>query len=94
MDTEGWLRLAATPGLDDEGLAWVLERFATGDELLRQSRRAGTPLAHLGAAMDQSRVDEALTWLDQGHRQLVHRLHPACLKQAPGLLDLTLCALT
>jgi DNA processing protein len=65
------------PGLDDEGLAWILERFATGRELLRQSGRAGTPLAALGAALDERRMDEALGWLDHGRRQLVHRAHPA-----------------
>jgi DNA processing protein len=94
VDAEGWIRLAATPGLDEEGLAWVLERFATGAELLRQPGRAGTPLAALGGGLEEARVEEALRWLDHDHRHLVHRQHPAWPQLLRDVADAPLALFT
>ncbi len=77
MDVEGWLLLAAVPGLDDRELAWILERFDSGRALRSAPRAPGTPLARLGAAPDSPPPDDTLRWLDHPHRHLVHREHPA-----------------
>ncbi len=77
MDTEGWIRLAATPGLDLEKLDWALERFDRSAALIAEARRPGSPLARLGTGIGDTRVAEALAWLDHDGRHLIHRRHPS-----------------
>ena len=77
MDAEGWIRLAATPGLDARLLGWALERFDRSATLTAEASRSGSPLARLGTALDDSRIAESLAWLEHDRRHLIHRQHPA-----------------